>query len=217
MGNMKITCISDLHGDLPEIEETDLLIIAGDTTKYDHAGLSWQWYENDFSEWLNEVPAEWIVGIGGNHDKVFEGNLVRARQLPWTYLQDSSTRIDEHVIWGSPWTPPFMNWHFMKTEPELREGYAQIPEETTILVTHGPPHGTLDGVKEGQGWYRNVGSVALKEALERLPNLKLHVFGHIHEQYGALGLYGERPYISVNASLLDDNYEMVHEPVVIEL
>ena len=47
--------------------------------------------------------------------------------------------------------------------------------EKTILVTHSPPYGVLDGEPR-------FGS----KALRRLPTPWMHLFGHIHEDYGCI-------------------------------
>lgn len=59
-------------------------------------------------------------------------------------------------------------------------------------MTHGPPLGMLDKIKHGN---RHVGCDKLQSRIKSgLPNLKLHVWGHIHEDRGVImdeeGLYG---------------------------
>ncbi|KAI9371527.1 Metallo-dependent phosphatase-like protein [Aspergillus egyptiacus] len=63
-----------------------------------------------------------------------------------------------------------------------KEGGVPVPDypAVDILLTHGPPHGILDFVP-GAG---NVGCESLYRAVER-SRPALHVFGHIHEGYGA--------------------------------
>jgi Icc-related predicted phosphoesterase len=50
-----------------------------------------------------------------------------------------------------------------------------VPETTDILLTHGPPEGTRD-----YGW----GDGLLTSRLAELEQLSLHVFGHMHGQFG---------------------------------
>ena len=57
------------------------------------------------------------------------------------YLQDSSVTIGGLKIWGSPWTLFFFDWAFNLYEDQLREKWEEIPEDTDIIVTHGPPLG----------------------------------------------------------------------------
>jgi len=42
----------------------------------------------------------------------------------------------------------------------------------------------------------------------------LHVFGHIHEDYGQ---YTKGDTTFVNASVLDDRYQLMHQPVLLNL
>lgn len=73
------------------------------------------------------------------------------------------------------------------------ELYAQIPDDTDILLTHGPPFGMLDVTIHG---HKSVGCDMLLERIQTgLPDMKLHIWGHIHEDRGVIideeGLYGE--------------------------
>lgn len=129
----------------------------------------------------------------------------------FSYLLDDSDTIDELKIWGSPWTPEFYDWHFMKKRgEELREVWRKIPEDTDILVTHGPPFGILDKNAMGEP----CGCEELAKAVERIKP-KLHVFGHIHGGYGRM----ERTWadgsktIFVNAAHMDEDYEPENEPI----
>lgn len=67
--------------------------------------------------------------------------------------------------------------------PSLPELYTSIPQDTDILLTHGPPHGigNLDRITTGQ----SVGCEELTSKLRRGElRPRLHCFGHIHgEQY----------------------------------
>ena len=140
-----------------------------------------------------------VVGIAGNHDWAAVSEPELLRSLPWRYLQDEAVRIGDHVIHGSPWTPPFMNWAFMLPEESLAEKWALIPDDTTILVTHGPPRGTLDLTARGT----RVGSTSLRDRIEMLDRLALHVFGHVHEEPGHEVRNG---CVFANATMLDVAY-----------
>lgn len=197
---MIIDCVSDLHGHLPSLDGGDLLIVAGDLT----ASNKLDQYEK-FFEWLHRQNYKKKVFICGNHDGL------SMSQFDWfdaEYLQDSGTTFEGLKIWGSPWTPAFMRWHFMKhTRAELKEVWDKIPLDTDILVTHGPQWGVLDINNEGRG----CGCVDLGDKIDLMPNLKLHVFGHIHEAYGHG--YTDGKYMSVNASIMDQVYDPVNKPI----
>lgn len=71
--------------------------------------------------------------------------------------------------------------------------YAGVPDETEILITHGPPLSMLDRSMDND---HRVGCDNLFERLQDgLPSLKLHVVGHVHEDKGVIvdgaGEYGE--------------------------
>lgn len=84
-----------------------------------------------------------------------------------------------------------------------------IPDDTDVLITHGPAYGVLDAVLPDK---EQVGCPQLRRALETRLHPKLHVFGHIHEAYGQVV---EGTLTSVNASFLDHRYLPVNTPVMV--
>jgi Icc-related predicted phosphoesterase len=175
---MRLALISDTHGMLPPLPEAaDVIIHAGDIGP--DRGVM-QWWEKDFAEWSREFPGD-IYMTFGNHDfrwpplSILPGNveiIVDAQKILW----------DGTKIWFSPWSPTFGNWAWMADEDTLAAAYAQIPDDTNILVSHSPAYDLLDRVMEGEA----VGSKALRDRLNTLPELKALVCGHIHESAGAL-------------------------------
>jgi Icc-related predicted phosphoesterase len=155
-----------------------------------------------------------------------------------TYLEDSATEFIDYYtdergiltgrcfrIWGSPWTRTFKGMNplckafTLDTEEELAEKFQKIPLDTDILITHSPPYGVQDLVVTGDRFieghqcdkFEHVGSEALMTRVSRFTNLKLHVFGHIHEGYGVTsGLF-------VNASHVNEHYKPVNKPIRIVL
>lgn len=221
---MIIDCISDLHGFLPKLEGADLLIIAGDLT-----GRDTDKEHLDFIEWLAygqkyENKYKKVIYIAGNHDGFLDPKNKRYGQVKvpedWNieYLCDSGTEFDGLKIWGSPWTPTFLDWHFMKDRGDpIKEKWDLIPDDTEILITHGPPFGIQDQVKYSskakEGKF--AGCEELRNAIDhRLNKLKLHVFGHVHEGYGKVQVSGV---IHVNASIMDEEYRPINKPIRIEL
>ena len=88
--------------------------------------------------------------------------------------------LEEQIkIWGSPYTPEFMNWAFMGTPSVLTGIWAHIPENLDILITHGPPFRIMDRTMDGF----EVGCPHLLKRV-RMIQPKYHIFGHIHEGYG---------------------------------
>ena len=68
---MKICVTSDLHGNLPTIEECEMLLICGDILplkiQMNHR-KSKKWLLNEFKEWIKSQPVKQTVFIAGNHD-----------------------------------------------------------------------------------------------------------------------------------------------------
>ncbi len=213
---MIIDCISDLHGNFPELEGGDLLILGGDYTSNDRSD---QYIE--FGLWLDKQRYKKKVLIAGNHDVMVE-NTPKILDCPiWDYLCDSGTEFEGLKIWGSPWTKTFRGMNprckafTMETDEELGEKWELIPPETDVLITHSPMHGCLDQLQDGT----MCGSSTLQDRIAKLKP-KLHVCGHIHEGYEeyhsqeGLSFY---PTIFVNASYVNEYYEPVNRIVRIIL
>ncbi len=119
--------------------------------------------------------------------------------------------VDGFRVWGSPWQPMFMFWAFnLPWGAMLREKWNQIPFDTDILVTHGPPCGILDQVmpEPPEGWAPEQDPPAhlgCEELLIRVRTLRprLHMFGHIH---GGYGVHKDRRTTYVNACICDEAY-----------
>lgn len=207
----KIVAVSDLHGYLPEnVPACDLLLLIGDLTPVENHDPAFQagWLRAEFRAWLERQPARKIIGIAGNHDFVFEQMpFLVPRDLPWTYLQDSGTVWEGIKIWGTPWQPWFFDWAFNGDPERLKRQWSLIPDDTDLLVVHGPPLGYGDGVPE-RGGIRHAGCPHLLERIQQVKP-RLVVFGHIHEGRGQWQL---GPTTLANVTLLDAAYRPVHEP-----
>jgi Icc-related predicted phosphoesterase len=212
---MRICMISDLHGNLPEIEPCDLLLIGGDISPVASHDLVFQrsWLESNFAAWCDSLDVENIVAIAGNHDFIFEEDKMYYKRLELVipsliYLEDSKYEIGELSIWGSPWSRQFGSWAFMTNELQLERIYNSIPE-VDIILSHNPPYGCGDRVVSGE----YVGSSDLRSKIKAIKP-KLVVCGHIHEGFGHYKI-GEC--LVKNASLMNEFYEFVNKPMYLEL
>lgn len=216
---MKIITISDQHGYLPPIPPCDVLLIAGDIcpTKDHHVGFQEHWLDTQFRWWLKELPVKKIIGIAGNHDLIFQYGIAwgaRVPALPWEYLQDKGIEYEGLKFYGTPWQPYFFDWAFNLYEDGLVEKWKNIPNDTDVLIVHGPPHGYGDNAPRPNGkGYENTGSPGLLAKIEEIKP-KLVVFGHIHEGRGQWQL---GPTILANTTLVNRKYELVYEPMVFEI
>lgn len=168
----------------------------------------------DFLDWFGRLPYMHKVFIAGNHDFFFEKtkpSLIKTL-LPNNvhYLKDDSICFNGIKIWGSPYTPLFYRWAFNKKRGEpLARHWKNIPENTDILLTHGPVYGILDAVVNDQ-------QVGDRDLLNRVMAVKpkVHVCGHIHESYGIARRHSVK---FINASVLNEAYELVNKPIVFDL
>ena len=181
---MKIACLADIHGFLPVVPECDLLLIAGDfiPMTMPSARLQQSWLEVEFASWLRNSPAGKIVAVAGNHEFIFQNRKdLIPNNLRWTYLENSSTYQCGLKIWGSPYQLNYSDWAFnaprVGGEDYLDKLYSQIPEDTDIIISHGPPSGyNLDYSPDGKN---GMGCHALAQHIARVKP-KLVVAGHIH-------------------------------------
>lgn len=211
---MRLAIVADLHGHLPVIPPCDVLLVGGDVrpgaaTETD-AELAF--LDGPFRAWLETVPAGEVVGIAGNHDFAFDRHPDRIPpDLQWTYLEDEETTVDGVTIWGSPWTPWFFDWAFnapkADSEAFLAHTYAAVPDDTDVLLIHGPPRGYGDTTARGM----EVGSTALLDLVDRVQP-RLCAFGHIHEGRGA---WDRGPTHLVNAAAVNLEYALIDDPVVV--
>jgi len=197
-----------MHRDV-KVPDGDVLIHAGDITGQGELDTI-----HDFNEWLGELPHKHKIVIAGNHDFCFPMDSPewgKEKLSNCTYLQDEFVVVEGFKIWGSPWQPWFGGWHFnLDRGPQIKEKWDLIPLDTDILVTHGPPDDILDWCFRGN----KAGCVDLLNHIRKMKNLKMHVFGHIHESRGVANKDGVK---FVNASTCTLGYRPTNQPFVVEL
>ena len=199
---MRLVIISDTHGqhDSLTLPEGDMLLHCGD--------FSTRGSLNEFISffgWFKNQPFKHKVFIAGNHDgsleldRNFALSLIKDTHV--VYLENSLVELEGLKIYGSPVTPLYGNWAFMKNRgKDIRRYWQFIPQDLDILITHGPPYGILDFTARGV----HAGCEDLEDIVGRVKP-KLHLFGHIHEQAGQ-EVKGETTFI--NASVLDHRYQL---------
>jgi predicted phosphodiesterase len=218
---MKLVLLSDTHGHHRSVSvpNGDVLIHCGDaTTDAGRASL------RDFLVWLEALPHPRKLFCAGNHDWAYEKwpDLALAAVKEYapsaTYLQDSGCEIDGFKFWGSPVQPEFCNWAFnRKRGPEIKRHWDMIPDDTDVLITHGPPAGhhglDISGFDKSRCGCRD-----LYEAVMRV-NPDVHAFGHIHHSYGTHKMiHDDGTWTHLfNASICDEAYKPTRHPWVFEL
>ncbi len=208
---MKILCFSDTHRCVEKLDipDVDVVICAGD---FCNSG-SLEDVAN-FNRWFSKLVCKHKIVVAGNHDVCFETNPSLARALldeDIIYLQDQETIIKGVKFYGTPWQLPFMNWAFNVSEEDLYRKFSFIPDVVDVLITHSPPRGILDSIPTKT----DLGSKALLEKVLQIKP-RYHIFGHIHYGYGK-HVDESHNITFLNVSLLDEGYNFVNKPVVIEI
>lgn len=228
---MRICVTSDLHGNLPDIETCDLLLLCGDIVPLRmqrNIPQSKKWLSHEFAQWVNEAPCELVYMVGGNHDfalaNMYRDELQKTSIL-YTPTKHKLTLIDnnfeyyyfegkEYVIWGTPYCKIFGNWAYMYEPETLKEAYATMPEHCDIVLTHDAPklcglgviHQSMDQENAGNPWLAD-------EILRKHPK---YVFcGHIHS--GEHNLQKLDDIHLANVSLVDESYTVAYKPLYINV
>lgn len=221
----RITLISDTHGkhnmlnnDLPG---GDIILHAGDA-------MTSGYYQEEFTSfanWYNQLDHyEHKIFIAGNHCRLFENEPEIMRGLLTGYKNIDYLEDEELVlyydgpngnepeksirIYGSPYQPAFGNWAFNlpRNGEELAAKWAAIPENTDILITHGPAWGYNDTTQYQR--YIRLGCELLRERIDVI-RPKIHLCGHIHS---GRGYYYDGYTHHFNASVLNEQYNYANKP-----
>lgn len=206
---VRVVCMSDLHHkykQLFEIPDGDILLIAGDLT------LRGEGHElSAFNDWLGQQTHKHKVIIPGNHDLTFESNWEWAEaHVPEAdaILNQTTYEAEGLKIYGEPRQPWFHDWAFNVARPDMKKVWDKVPEDTDIVLTHGPPWGVGDLCRNG-----HVGCVHQREYIIK-HEPRLVVCGHIHEGYG---LYQLGKTLVANASTCNSKYQLVNPPIVVDM
>lgn len=211
---MKLVMMSDTHGDHERlaVPDGDALIHCGDFSmlaKIQDLIL--------FAKWFGSQPHKYKLMVAGNHDAILDMDTALCksilRQSGITYLENEEVSLGGLLFWGSPITPTYGDWFFMRDRgDEIEKVWKNIPEGIDVLITHGPPYGILDQCP----WPRaeHVGCYDLLHHARRVKP-KVHCFGHIHNDGGRMLEKDGTTFI--NCAMMDEQYDIVREPMVIEI
>ncbi|NDB80975.1 hypothetical protein EB155_14040 [archaeon] len=182
---MKIWHISDTHGFHNQLvipEGIDLVIHTGDASNYLDP------YTNEpevrkFIDWYEQISIPNKIFIPGNHDTSIERGLVRASDFISRgihILNHDWMDVNGIKIFGSPYTPTYGQWAFMKSRETINRVWEQIPEGMDIIAVHGPCKGILDLSRDRQNVLEFCGDGALRKHVLNRVKPKYFLSGHIH-------------------------------------
>jgi len=207
---MKITIVSDTHCQHERLGRLsgDVLIHCGDMFRLPRSGPK---ELESIDRWFGEQAFGLILCTSGNHDRALQERL-KVSDQPFRnaiFLQDRGYLYRGVTFYGAPWTPMLRSHAFFMDDPGLIEKWAKIPTGTDVLITHTPPAHVLDVSSRGI----SLGCEHLAAVVQTVAP-SLHCFGHVHASRGVHEANGTR---FVNASSVNSQFEMVHEPYEIEL
>ncbi len=225
---MKICVTSDLHGNLPTIEECEMLLICGDILplkiQMNHR-KSKKWLLNEFKEWIKSQPVEQTVFIAGNHDfycesheedmkNLFNSEIKYLCNSHYDYISDEGK---VYRIFGTPYCKQFGLWAFMRDDDTLESYYRVMPGNCDIVISHDAPRlNELGCIRaEGSRWYgTDAGNEVLAKAiLSAKP--KYAFCGHIHSgQHEVQNIQGVN---MANVSLVDETYTANYKPLYLNI
>ena len=196
---MKILHISDTHGchrRLHDLPQADIVVHSGDFTMNGSEQEAL-----DFMNWFCDLPYPQKIFVCGNHDDCLYGATIDGLDGNVHYLCNSGVEIEGLKFYG---VPMFMSDCISDRQTKH---YANIPDDTDILITHTPPFGILDFDDD-----IHYGS---EELLARISAVqpRLHLFGHIHSRHGTTVLNGT---IFSNGAMVNADYSNFRKPSLIE-
>lgn len=225
---MKIWHISDTHGFHKQLiipKDIDVVAFTGDESNNIDPNLN----HNEFLlfvNWFSKLDIKHKLFIPGNHSSFIFHNRKTANEIlktnGITMLDKTSITIDGLKFYGDPIVPRYKNWVYMADREKMNKHWQLIPEDTDILMTHTPPKGILDLTENINHQLEQTGCSALRKRIQKLPNIKVHLFGHIHNNQDIVNI-GSRKLDHViylnGASVKDGRFDLgiIHHGNIIEI
>jgi Icc-related predicted phosphoesterase len=234
---MKVLCTSDIHGDLSELLYNTIrdirpgvLTISGDIAQTSYIQPrsdvgQFAWFEDEFIPFCSTFPDMKVVMTLGNHDYV---NVEEIEDLLIEYGMDNRIfiLINEMIIidgvkfYGNPYSLNFNDWNYNTDEEGIYKACMNIPDDVNVFLTHQPALCTCDQIDEDYRKDNNLpanvhlGSMSMRDIIvEQQPEYV--ITGHIHTGSHRWKSLGDSKII--NASILNEEYNSVYEPVLIEI
>jgi Icc-related predicted phosphoesterase len=174
----RVLLLADLHGRYGKLDsflalDPDMVIISGDITQFGPC--------EDALELLDRIEVPCFVVPGNCDPREILGSLEESNAVSLHGSTMTLGKITLAGIGGSNRTPFGTPCEFTEEElgALLDEAVGRMEKNVhNILVSHAPPHGTLDRIGEAR-----VGSTAVRKHLDRFD---LVCCAHIHEAKGIM-------------------------------
>lgn len=169
-----------------------------------------------------EAEADAVRALYTDEAAVAAGIVYLEEEVRTFTLRRNGARF---TVYASPYTPEYLGWAFAYNRDEDRfnppssssssssssrvKNWVPSFPNVDIMLTHGPPLGVLDDVVGEQKG--GVGCGHLLRACERA-RPRLHVFGHIHESFGAVRRRWKRNDADTNAEVEAQDKKILQDP-----
>lgn len=163
-------------------ENIDIVIFSGDCSNYKDPYTN-EPQVRDFIHWFKGLPIKHKVFVAGNHDTSIEKGLITKKDFEdynIHYLENDYITIDGLKIFGSPYTPTYGDWSFMKDRHKLDSMWSKVDSDVDIFICHGPIKGILDLSYSRENVLEFCGDGALRRHILGRIKPKAFLHGHIH-------------------------------------
>lgn len=208
----KLVGFSDTHGqhDSLDVPNSTYICFCGDYQK-GRMGYEPAKYEGlRFLNWYAALPNQHKIMTVGNHDDWFF-------YQPEEFIAACNERNIHLCVAGWGFASFLVGkLIFAGTQHGYTHAKALIPhrpelpysDSYDVLLTHCPPYGILDFEPRK---LENCGNTEWRKQMNcAVFRPKLHLFGHIHDQYGKTGRFA-------NVALCDNNGKLKQQPLVIDV
>jgi Icc-related predicted phosphoesterase len=220
---MRYWLISDTHNHHRELkvpDGIDVVIHCGDesTSRKDWKN---ELESRAFFEWYSALEIDVKIFVPGNHSVAIEQGLVRPEQFPKVcFLIHDQIELEGLVIFGTPYTPTFFDWAFMRDREKLDIVWQSIPENVDLLITHGPPKGYMDVTSDANTREPiHVGSLSLTRQVKQRIKPIVHAFGHIHDEprIRNFGIVRDDEITFINCSCCTLRSQLVNHGMIVDI
>lgn len=177
--------ISDTHTNhrmLKIPDNIDWLIFSGDESNTNNAINHNELL--DFLNWLEYIDVPVKIMIAGNHSFALEKRMVKKREIEERgiiYLENEEVEIEGIKVFGTPYTPRYGNWNFLKDRAKMHKVWDVMSKDVDVIISHGPPKGILDLTYDRENNLEMCGDSNIKNRLlNKEFSPKLFCFGHLH-------------------------------------
>lgn len=228
---MKLIALSDLHGDLVEINPCDVVCICGDIVPLNiqrDIKKSFDWMMDVFFPWCENLSCKRVLWTGGNHDFVLDPSFHSDMKLYHIvtdilasskvhYLDGEGSYVYDRIqFWGCPYTIGPVGW--ANYRPEFSDPFIKMPVDTDVVLVHQPPMGLVGTVHQSDrhDYLTNYGSESLTKIISNPAwNTRYLFCGHVHSGFHSEETIGHTK--CYNVSIKDEDYKTSYSPLEIDI